>query len=326
MKAPYFIETLARNGEVLHRHQIAGLPIRLGRGYDNDVILDDAHTAPHHAVVELADAGQLTLRDLGSRNGIVHDGKRRGSVPLEPDTVVRLGHTTLRVRGADCPVPPELADTTMHGWEGGAPAAAGLALIGLVVWFTTWLGDSANFQAIHYAQTAAAGLGAGLIWSGVWALVNRLFGGCARLGRHLFILGCGLATLELWKMLSAALAYAYSLEWLTRYGSPILIGIVCVMVYYHLHTVRPRHPRRLAGACAALLALGTALTLMSNLQRTGRLSDELYMTLLLPPALRQSPNHTPDQFFAATAKLQAGADAERGKAVKSGGDEDSEDE
>ncbi|MGZ8288935.1 MAG: FHA domain-containing protein, partial [Telluria sp.] len=69
MKAPYFIETLARNGDVLHRHQVDGLPIRLGRGYDNDFILDDAHAAPRHAVIEPDSDGRLVLRDLGTRNG-----------------------------------------------------------------------------------------------------------------------------------------------------------------------------------------------------------------------------------------------------------------
>ena len=38
---PWFIETLARNGDVLHRHRVERLPIRIGRGYDNDYILDD---------------------------------------------------------------------------------------------------------------------------------------------------------------------------------------------------------------------------------------------------------------------------------------------
>jgi hypothetical protein len=43
MKPPYFLEILAENGDVQHRQRIATLPIRIGRGYDNDFILDDAH-------------------------------------------------------------------------------------------------------------------------------------------------------------------------------------------------------------------------------------------------------------------------------------------
>ncbi|HEY1150349.1 MAG TPA: FHA domain-containing protein, partial [Pseudoduganella sp.] len=131
MKGPYFIETLARNGDVLHRHRVADLPITLGRGYDNDFILDDAHTAARHAVVDAGEDGGLVMRDLGSENGIVVQGKKFRISPIDGTTVVRLGHTRLRIRDASFPVEPEVTDTTMHAWEGGAPAVAGLALIAL---------------------------------------------------------------------------------------------------------------------------------------------------------------------------------------------------
>lgn len=38
LRGPWTVETLARNGEVLHRHRVASLPIRMGRAYDNDFI------------------------------------------------------------------------------------------------------------------------------------------------------------------------------------------------------------------------------------------------------------------------------------------------
>ena len=41
MSGPWYIETLARNGDVLQRHCVDALPIRIGRGYDNELILDD---------------------------------------------------------------------------------------------------------------------------------------------------------------------------------------------------------------------------------------------------------------------------------------------
>ena len=317
MKPPYFIETLARNGEVLQRQQLSHLPIHLGRGYDNDFIVDDAHTALRHAVIDGHGDEHLILRDLGSLNGTIHAGRRHSTVILGGDTVVRLGHTRLRVRGADFPLPTELADTTMHGWEGARPAAAGLALIAIFAALTTWLGDSETFEPIRYLLALASSLGAGLLWGGAWAFGNRLFGAHARLGRHRFILGCGLAAMQAWKMASAVIAYAWSLEWLTRYGSHILLAIACVMIFFHLRTVKPRHPHTFAAACLALLALGSALVLMGNLQRTGRLSDELYMALLMPPAVRLSADHTLDEFMRNAGALKAGADAARASSVNS---------
>ncbi|MQA19464.1 FHA domain-containing protein [Rugamonas rivuli] len=326
MKAPYFIEILARNGDVLHRHKVAALPIRLGRSYDNDVILDDAHSAAAHAIVDVNEQGELVLRDLGSQNGTYLKGKRQTSVVLGGDTMVRLGHTRLRVRAADFPVAAEIADTTMHGWEGTVPAAIGLALIAIFTCLETWLSDVEPFALIRYLLVLASSLAAGLLWSGLWALANRLFGSHARLGRHLFILGSGLATVGLWKIGSAALAYAWSAETFTRYGNLVTLAIACGMLFFHLITIKPHHPRRFAVSCWVMLVAGAGLMLMTNLQGTGRAADELYMSVLLPPEVRHSADRSVDQFMADAAKLKTGADAARAHAIKDGTPETEDDD
>jgi hypothetical protein len=322
MKGPYFIETLARNGDVLHRHRLAELPITLGRGYNNDFILDDAHTAARHAVVEAGADGGLVIRDLGSENGIVIHGKKYRNSPLDGATVVRLGHTRLRIRDADYPVEPEVTDTTMHAWEGGAPAMAGLALIALFTGAEEALSDAGNFQAVNYLLVIASALGVGLVWSGLWALANRLFGGHARLGRHLFILGSGLIALGAWKAVSSVLAYAWSAEVFTRFGNHIAILILCVMIWFHVGTIRPHRRRSFMRTIGIMMALGSGVVLMSNFQSTGRLSDELYMSVMLPPALRQSPNHSVEEFMGNAAKLKAAADADRKRSVKNDDNDD----
>lgn len=316
MKGPFFIETLARNGDVLHRHQVNALPIRLGRGYDNDFILDDAHAAPRHALIEGDDEGRLVLRDLGSRNGVVYRGKRQHSIELTGDTVIRLGHTSLRVRGADFPVPPELVDRTMHGWEGALPGAVGMLLVGIVALATAWLNDPRPFQLSRVLQGLAYGIAAGLVWGGGWAFANRLFGRHARFGRHLFIFGCGLAAIAAYKVLSSIIAYAWSLEWLVRYGMHVAIALIAGTVYFHLGTVRPQRRRHFAASCALLALLGSGLTLVGNLQTSGRAADQLYMPLLLPPALRASQDSSIDQFMADTAAMKARIDAERLRKVE----------
>jgi MFS family permease len=319
MRAPYFVETLARNGDVLHRHQVDALPIRLGRGYDNDFIVDDIYCAARHAIIESAQDGSIVLRDLGTRNGVVHRGKRKSSLVMSGDTVVRLGHTSLRVRAADFPVAPELVDRTMHGWEGGVPGLAGLFLIGVFSLLTVWLNDTQSFQLIRYLQALAYGIGAGLAWGGAWAFANRLFGRHARLGRHLFIFGCGIAAVTVFKLASSALAYSFSLESITRYGSHAVILLAAGMLYFHLSTVKPHNSRRFIGTCVILALLGSGLTLISNEQRSGRLGDELYMSVLMPPAMRVAPNHSVNEFMRQVDDMKARLDKEREKKIKDSG-------
>jgi len=311
MTGPWFIETLARNGDVLHRHRVERLPIRIGRGYDNDYILDDPYAAPRHALVEPGEDGGLVLRDLGTRNGVVHAGRRSARLAITGDTVVRLGHTSLRIRPAGFPVPGELVDRTMHGWEGALPGLAGTALIALVALFTMWLADTQAYRPFRYLLALAYGLGAGLLWSGMWAFGNRLFGRHARLGRHLFIFGCGIAALMLFRLLSSAAGYAWSIEAFTRYGSHVAILLLAGMVYFHLTTVKPEPRRRFAVMCAALAVLGSGLVLISNEQRNGRLADELYMSVLLPPEMRAAPDSSIDQFMGDVAAMKETLDRER---------------
>lgn len=322
MSGPYFIEMLARNGDVLHRHQVNELPIRLGRGYDNDFIIDDAFAAPRHAVIEADNEGKLVLRDLGSKNGVIQHGKRHGSLVMTGDTVVRIGHTSLRVRAADFEVPPELLDRTRHGWEGVIPGLIGMLLIGMFALFTVWLNDTQSFQLVRYLQALAYGIGAGLVWAGAWAFGNRLFGRHARMGRHLFIFGCGLATVTLYKIVSSIAAYAFSLESLTRYSSHVAIVIVAGILFYHLNTVKPHNTRRFAVTCLILAILGSGLTLLTNEQRTGQLADSPYMSVVLQPSMRVSPDHNVDAFMADVEALKAKLDVERTKKVKDDGTAD----
>lgn len=322
MSGPYFIEMLARNGDVLHRHQVDELPIRLGRGYDNDFIVDDAYAAPNHALIEAREDGELVLRDLGTRNGVIHRGKRHNNLLMTGDTVIRIGHTNLRVRAADFKVAPELLDRTKHGWEGLAPGLIGMLMIGLFASFTIWINDTQSFQLARYLQALAYGIGGGLVWGGAWAFANRLFGRHARLGRHLFIFGCGLAAVTMYKIFSSMAAYAFSLESLTRYSSHVAIVIAAGVLFYHLNTVKPHNTRRFAVSCLILAILGSGLTLLSNEQRTGQLADSPYMSVVLQPSMRVSPDHSVDEFMSDVNSLKARLDVERTKKVKDDGGEE----
>ncbi|NIA54005.1 FHA domain-containing protein [Massilia sp. TW-1] len=322
MNGPWYVELLARNGDVLQRHCVDTLPIRIGRGYANDVILDDDYAAPSHAVVEPDADGRLVLRDLGSRNGIVVRGRRVQDVALAGDTVARIGHTALRVRAADWPVAPELVDRTFHGWEGVPPGALGLLLAGAVALLARWLADASLFEGARYAEALAAGLAVALLWGGAWACANRLFARHARLGRHLFVFGCGIAALAAYVLLGSTLAYALSAEAFTHYASHVAVVLVAGAVYFHLCTIRPQNRMRYRWICAGLAVLCSSLILAGNIQRTGRVSDELYMAVLMPPTVRVSPDHGLDEFMRGVEAMKGPLDRSRGRKP---GDDDIDD-
>src|SRR5690606_24337033 len=143
----------------------------------------DPYIAAHHARVDLAQNGGLILRDLDTRNGLVYKRKRLREVALDGETIVRLGHTDVRVRLRTHVVAAELADSTNHLWEGWLPAVIGLLLMAAQALFGQWLEQTHKVEPLTYLTQVATHLGILLLWSGAWALTNRLFSGQMRFGR-----------------------------------------------------------------------------------------------------------------------------------------------
>ena len=311
MSALFYVELLTHHGDVKARHAFDAFPITIGRGYDSDLILDDRYIAARHAIVEKSESGELTIADLDSRNGLLFQGKRVKRAVLDGNGIVRLGHTSLRIRSADFAVEPELTDTTVHGWEGWPPAITGIAIISLLSVMSVWLTDTEQFSAVRYLLALALVLSLVTLWCGCWAFANRVIGSHARFGRHIFIVASALLLMELWDTVSVTIAYAYSLEFLTHYGEHVMMAISAGMVFFHLVTINPEHPKRFATLSVVLLFLGSGLILLNNYQREGRLAGELYMSALLPPVLRQSADQPVSKFFNETAILKSKVDRDR---------------
>ncbi|HEY8669093.1 MAG TPA: ATPase, T2SS/T4P/T4SS family [Tepidisphaeraceae bacterium] len=74
-----------------HRQQALGrAPVTIGRHVGNLIILPDTMASRYHAVVEKV-GGEFQLRDLGSRNGTLLNGRPVQSAILSPGDVIRIG-------------------------------------------------------------------------------------------------------------------------------------------------------------------------------------------------------------------------------------------
>jgi hypothetical protein len=69
---------------------------RLGRGTDVDIRIDDPGVSRHHAEITLGT--DVTLRDLGSTNGTLVNGRMVSTVVLTDGSRIQLGTTTLTYR------------------------------------------------------------------------------------------------------------------------------------------------------------------------------------------------------------------------------------
>jgi hypothetical protein len=75
---------------------VSGSKLTIGRGLDNDIVLEDASVSRHHAEVT-REGARLEIRDLGSRNGTWVNAARVSAAALHPGDELALGTVHLEV-------------------------------------------------------------------------------------------------------------------------------------------------------------------------------------------------------------------------------------
>lgn len=306
-----WIELLPRHREHAMRERLGADALTIGRAWDNDIVLDDAHVAAHHLRIARDAEGRWIAEDLGSINGLHVEGERRAQarVELAPGTSVRIGQTLLRLhRGSDA-VPAELP--LRHRRSPWPAALACSALVLALAVLELWLAEPAEPKLIRYLTGVLALAAITLLWTSAWATISRLFAGHARFGLHLLIASAGLLAYSLYDPLGEFSAFALSWTALARYayiGAWIVLGATC---FVHLCALsRKRLPLK-AVAVAALVALGIGTQTLKLSDRRANYGQPAMLQRLAPPWLRIATAQEPRVFFAGSADLQAVIDRAR---------------
>ncbi|HLJ20229.1 MAG TPA: FHA domain-containing protein [Stellaceae bacterium] len=308
-----WIEVLSRLRDVVARHRCAGPEIRVGRAYDNDVVLDDPYIAPHHLRIRRSEAGGWIAEDLGSAGGLFLDHARDkfGWVEIDGDRVMRIGHTYLRLRAAGYAVAPERTDPpSSRLWPVLGALAAVLVAIDLG---SRWLAQTTEPKLSPYlvsVLTVAVLLGT---WAAVWSVLTRIFSGQARFERNLLIALAGMLIYSLYGEFVEYSGFALSWSALATYQSIGAWSLLAAVCFLHLREVSPSRLRLKAGLVIALLAAGIGVHLLSQSElRTGTGIDREVTALhLLPPEFRLAPLQTEDTFFTDVEALKTKLDHDR---------------
>jgi hypothetical protein len=316
------LEVLDRDGSVRQSLSVREWPLRVGRALDNDLVLDDPHTAAHHFSVTPDDDGHVVLTVGDSVNGLQVDARRLAAAERLPlaagvgDRSPQLvaGRTHMRLRLASHVLPPEQVLGFTHVLTQGLPTIAVLAAAAmLTLVFGSWLENDPDTFGKALGSLAVYAVGAVLGWSGVWTLLSKVFTRQAHFGWHMSVLLVAVLAWQVVTVGSSLLAFAFSWPWLADFSFVPGYLILGAMLYFHLQAVEPHHPRRTRGFAIASVGLGVALSLWFNLQNTDRLGTELYMNHLFPPALRVAKPVDTTRFMQGVAALQPTLDAKAKK-------------
>src|SRR5262245_21832710 len=269
---PLIVEVLdERGGRARERHRLLTSPVTIGRGYGCDVIVDDPYVSVEHVRLEWGDDG-WTAVDLASENGthLAASGRRITAERLCPETVLRVGHTRLRVRTGEYAVPPALRDRgeapRLGVWL-DRPIVAVLALAvagGLAAFdfhqrsFTTGALSAAGLGAL-IALTVTTG------WAGLWALFTRPLSHRTRWPAQLSIASLAVVGLGVADWLVAYYAFAFSARVSAQVLTYALLGAVgALALYVHCGLAASRSGWRPAAVAGIVIAAVVAVTGSAN--------------------------------------------------------------
>ncbi len=251
--------------------------IRVGRAWDNDIVIRDPLVDAHQLELSLAPDGQWQVADLNSTNGT-----RIGREPVQGTTglgfgqVLHFGHSQLKLHRLDQAVEPTLqmgrldriALLLQH------PALA-LGLTALAIWlglFTNLIGAPADASWSENASQALT-LGSGLF---AWAIA---WGSIARMLRHEMAFWSHLSLISL--LLAVSLLGYLAIDWVAFNSLSVALTealsgvIVASLVFVAL----------LVG-----LAITTRIGFRSTLNTSVAVSFVALSLVYLLPALEDEPD------------------------------------
>ena len=308
-----WVEILTRHREVAERHRFAGPEIRIGRGYSNDVIVDDPYVALEHLRVRRGDDHALIAEDIGTLNGMRVDrkGERVERIILTGDQAIRIGRTELRIRGADYALPRE---RVLAGPTRTIPVIVALSILLLAIdALSLWLRQVTEPELSYYLPALLALPIYALSWSGVWAILCRIFSSQARFERQLLIALSGLLAFTLYQEISEFAPFAISWYAPSKYGfvaSYALLGAVC---FCHLREIGPSRLRVKGGIVAGLAVVAIATQWLLESEARLNYGQESAAQQLLPTAFRLKPLRDEAAFFGDVEKLKGQLDQDRKK-------------
>jgi len=322
MRESFWVEQLDRHGAVVSRQRVRDGSLTVGRGYDNDLIIDDPYVAPAHLKIGYDTDGALWIEDLASQPANADQLASATRMLVGSEASIRIGTTTLRVRTKAFAVPPALSMFAAPKSNNVRSDPVRLLICGSILiaisLIAVWFKQTGEFKVAVYLAAGVIMPLVMLAWAGAWSLVTRIVASRAQFPRHALIVFAFLLGIELVDLVTDFLDY--SLLWqlpqlLVQIAASIVFG---ALIFTHVTVVVPRR-KKLAGIVLSLLvAIGIGSTIAQRFD-SDRPQPQRISAKLLPPFLQLKPPVAPDAYFKEVDALKAKLDEARKKEPSSSG-------
>lgn len=284
-------------------------PLFIGRGYHNDIILNDPHISAAHLRIE-HDADGWKVCNLADADIVINTQRRpAGKQALQSGDVIRIGQTEIRFFAPHHPVaaPLPLVKSTPFFLTLARPAAAYLLLVAALAAVTGWSWlEIFEENALRTATlTAAAVFAVVLVWAGVWAGVSRLMRNKSFFMGHLALASLYILLSTLFDVVQSGIDFLStksSIASAANYTANMILMVFLVYGSLSLATPMTQKRRLLwAGCFSGGLLAGIFLMSLVDAQDFNDMAE--YPTTLKPYLARIAPHQSLEAFMADNEKL-----------------------
>jgi hypothetical protein len=216
------IEQVSGTKKLLQRHKIKGSFIDIGRGYDNDLVLNDPYVCGRHLSLNTTEEGRWQMCDQGSVNGSFTDRQQpiEGLQPVYSGDVISIGKSYLRFIYPNQPVAPAIR---LGGFEGvlnwlSSPAIV-IAVFCLYISLLLgnyYVGSSVEIKASHMFSSVFTKLLVMSLLPLLFALLARLFKHDARVLTQMVVSYSFFIIYLLLDALSALISFNSNQQWMSN--------------------------------------------------------------------------------------------------------------
>lgn len=320
MEKVVVIEVGEQQGKIVERFRATSFPVRIGRAYDNDLIVTDPYVCPHHCEVVLGEGGEVVVNDLSSVNGtfVLGDGARASQVKVGPDSRLRIGHTQLHFKLPGQRVEPTLVDVPHQAVREWPPRSllgnlAVLLLGALLMTLWDYLGSYNAFEYGKYffgqqipALIAVAG------WAAVWSVVSRITSHRFAFFRHATIVVSAILIIAASAYLLDFLKFGFAINWPFEIINTAIIAMsIALLLYWHLRLCSDQKRRRLMTVATIVSVVLVGLAQVNDFLDSQEFrSGPVYSTTLKPPVFQMVKSKPVDDFLSHSEQLKSSIERE----------------
>ncbi len=297
----------------LREYKTLDMPVvRIGRGFDNDLILGDPHICAEHLIVRTSsDPPGWVAQDISGQNGMYVRklAKVTDRALIQSGDEIVIGRTRLRFFSPLHPVVPTKLLVPANRFLRTISRPVNVCSIMLVcimsfVWHV-YMTSLETISILKLASGTLVFLFLGVLWAGGWAFVGRMLKHKAQFS---VLLGLGVIFLAIavpFINVSAYLGYVTNSLIVEMVTAGVLLGGACaVFLIANLTlTTNIAFKKQLAVSLAIPLVIIAVLTLLYFSFKDEFNPNPVYYAALKPPFIKILPSQSIDQFLVETAAV-----------------------